>query len=370
MYSSATQLRNMEDRCKNALAAKSKQNHLLAGQIMHGILSKLWTDWQGGILIPLPSQSFESSLIFFIDETCQLDVDVPCQVPTDIEGWFAGGPYNYAGAALNGPTGVLPSGAFAFRCDGCTNAFVTVVARPVTSSGPCPGNSVADPDTTDTVPASPHDCHGDVYDFEDFPDGSVTSWTAASCDDFGDLHMRCPGGVCVFGSPTVDATLTALLSCVETASLGEWRGLVYHATRPVQWFLRATPVIAAGGAATTFDGTSPIVYAEFDPRLREVVCSVTAGYNNGSEGTTCQLLDGATVYASCVTVADPDDSNAAECSMFPVVPDGGITLTPKAFKTGGGAFVQIGNAFTLEPDAPAPGESITVTFNLAPPGQQ
>jgi hypothetical protein len=383
MYASAAVRRDLEDRCKNALAADSKGN-LKEGPIIFGILAKLFTDWQtGDVLQALSGKTFEESLVFFIGATCGLDQKSPfvgCQVPelAEINSWGAWGPVS------NLDQGINDEESFAWRFDDCNGVYITVSSRPLGTLGVCPGTS----DVNNNIDSSPHDCQGDeVFDFHAFdPDGAgvgafLNQWTAETCPfEIGEgenevvfeRHLRCPNGQCEFGLP--GALTDLLLNCGgASADLSGWRGLVYQATRPIQWILQATPAYGGGGAATTFDGTSPIVLGDLDPRLREVVCSVTAGYNNGSEGTTCQLLEGGpqgTVYESCVTVADPDDSTSAECSMFPIVPDLGIDLTPKAFKTGSGAFVQVGAAFTLEPDAPAPGQSVTVTFNLAPPGQQ
>ena len=189
--------------------------------------------------------------------------------------------------------------------------------------------------------------------------------------------MHCPDGEeCEFGQ---ESPAPGLISC--TVAPTGLAGFVNRMTKPVQWIIHATPAYAAG-LGTKFTSFSPVVVGDMDPRARGVVCNFISQYNNGSEGTICELFedieatipaecapfdaDGNGIPCSCASLADETDPTVSSCQMAPEVP-GSVIYTVKASKNEGNGVYNSLSSVNLAPDSPERGGSTDVCFALTPP---
>jgi hypothetical protein len=386
IYTDASVQSDKLQACKDILAL-DKQNkydefELAVNQLIVGVYNDFYAD--PSPLAPVGENTLLESVKFFIEASCELATfpEGECLPPVDVnedgtfEQWEFDG-YLAAGPLFSGESRKLISERFGFTVDEPSvdppgvdpngPLFVVVSSQPREAAykGDCPLDVQSD-----------WDCQEEYFLVD--VDGLIepNTVTVVSCDDEAGfeevIHVRCPLGGCEQG--VTSTTGPSLLCPAVIGLLPGWQRLVYQATRPVQWAIDARPAYAAG-TGTKFVAYTPIGLSDLDERRRQVFCEITSNFNNGSEGSLCQLLLGSSVHASCVTAVIVGTSNKSSCEFLDsedlpplVLTDLNLLLT--AAKTGGDGAYNFETTFTLGPGNPEKGESKTALVNLLPPGKK
>lgn len=372
--------------CKGILALDKQGQYaefeLAVNQLIVAVYNDYFAD--PSPLAPVGETTLLESVKSYIEAACGLATfpEGECLPPLDVdedgtfEQWEFDG-YLAAGPLFDGDSRKLISERFGFHVDDPSvdppgvdpngPLFIVVSSQPRESEfeGQCPLGI-----------ESLWDCQEEYFLVD--VDGLIppNTVTVVSCEDPGFdaevIHVRCPPGGCEQG---VSSTTGPDLLCPAVIGLlPGWQRLVYQATRPVQWAIDARPAYAAG-TGTKFVAYTPVGLSDLDERRRQVFCEITSNFFNGSEGSTCQLLLGSSVHASCVTAVVAGTSNKSSCEFLdaeglpPLVP-ADLNLLLTAAKTGGDGAYNFQAAFTLGPNDPERGESKTALVNLLPPGKK
>jgi hypothetical protein len=391
IYSDASVQNDKLQACKDILAFNKNDQYdqfeLGVNQLIVAVYNDYYAD--PSPLAAISGQTLLESVRNYIVAACGL-ANFPegeCLAPVDVdedgtfEEWEFEG-YLAAGPLFDGDSRKLISERFGFNVDepfvdplgedppgvdpnGPLFIVVSSQPREAAYAGDCPLDV-----------ASKWDCQEEYFLVD--VDGLIppNTVTVVSCEDPGFdaevIHVRCPPGGCEQG---VSSTTGPDLLCPAVIGLlPGWQRLVYQATRPVQWAIDAKPAYAAG-TGTKFVAYTPIGLSDLDERRRQVFCEITSNFNNGSEGSLCQLLLGSSVHASCVTEVVAGTSNKSACEFLdseglpPLVPTD-LNLLLTAAKTGGDGAYNFEADFTLGPADPERGESKTALINLLPPGKK
>jgi len=392
IYSDASVQNEKLKACKDILALDKQDKYdefeLAVNQLIVAVYNDYYAD--PSPLAPVSGSPLEQSVKSYIEAACGLATfpTGECLAPVDVdkdgtlEQWEFDG-YLAAGPLFDGDSRKLISERFGFHVD---EPFVDpdgIEAPGVDPNGPLYVVVASQPNDAEYKGDCPLDVQSD-WDCQDEyflvdVDGLIppNTVTVVSCEDPGFnatqvIHVRCPAEGCEQGKPST--TGPDLLCTTVMGLLPGWQQLVYQATRPVQWVIHATPAYAAG-QGTKFVAYTPIGLSDTDERRRRVFCEVTSNFNNGSEGTTCQLLNGTSVHASCVTAVIEGTSAKSSCEFFdseglPPLVLTDLMLTATAAKTGGDGAYNFEKPFSLGPDDPQRGDTKTVIFDLQPPGKK